>query len=294
MKMVRLVSCFVLLCLLATVPASVVLAQEPVPISEEPQEKPAEKIEFDVPYPAVESIAGGNFEFEVEFKYTGEEARDFELNAIAPRGWEVYMTPKYEKEKKIKSIKIKPTATPSEPVRVVASAPFWPLPDPGEYQITFEATSGNITGSTKLTAAVTAKYVMQLKPVTERYNTKATAGEDNSYQVEVVNASTAPVDNIKFEAVKPDGWEVEFTPEKIESLPAFDKQTVDVNIKPSAKTIAGDYMINLSARGEQTSAKEIDVRVTVETPTIWGWVGVIIIVIVVAGLVVIFMRFSRR
>ncbi len=294
MKMVRLVSCFVLLCLLAIVPASVVLAQEPALISEEPEGEPAEKIEFDVPYPSVESIAGGNFEFEVEFRYTGVEDRDFELNTIAPTGWEAYMTPKYEKEKKIKSINIKPTTTFSEPIRVVVSAPFWPLPDPGEYEITFEATSGDITNSTKLTAAVTARYAMQLIPVTERYNTKATAGEDNSYQVEVVNASTAPVDNIKLEAVNPDGWEIEFTPEKIESLPAFDKQTVDVNIQPSSKTIAGDYLINLSARGEQASAQEIDVRVTVETPTIWGWVGIIIIVIVIAGLVVIFMRFSRR
>jgi uncharacterized membrane protein len=46
--------------------------------------------------------------------------------------------------------------------------------------------------------------------------------------------------------------------------------------------------------GKQASADKMVMRVTVETPTIWGWVGVIIIIIVVAGLIGIFMRFGRR
>ena len=77
-------------------------------------------------------------------------------------------------------------------------------------------------------------------------------------------------------------------------MEAIDEQSIDVNIKPPPKAVAGDYMISLRASGKQTSAGEISIRVTVETPTIWGWVGVVIILIVVIGLVVIFMRFSRR
>jgi uncharacterized membrane protein len=38
----------------------------------------------------------------------------------------------------------------------------------------------------------------------------------------------------------------------------------------------------------------IDVRVTVLTPTIWGWVGIGIVVLVIAGLAVMFMRLGRR
>jgi len=77
-------------------------------------------------------------------------------------------------------------------------------------------------------------------------------------------------------------------------MEAIDEQTVEVNIKPPPKTVAGDYMISLRASGKQIAAEKIDIRVTVETPTIWGWVGVAIILIVVIGLIVIFMRFSRR
>ena len=124
--------------------------------------------------------------------------------------------------------------------------------------------------------------------------TTARAGEDNFFSLAIGNLGTGAIDDIKFSTTKPDGWTVEFTPEKIDRLEAIDEQTVDVNIIPAAKAIAGDYMISLRASGEQTSADEIDIRVTVESPTIWGWVGVIIILIVVIVLVVIFMRFSRR
>ena len=66
-----------------------------------------------------------------------------------------------------------------------------------------------------------------------------------------------------------------------------------MDIKPPPKTVAGDYMITLHVSGKQATADKMDVRVTVETPSIWGWVGVIIIVIVVVGLIVVFMRFGR-
>jgi len=134
---------------------------------------------------------------------------------------------------------------------------------------------------------------MALAPAGELYNTTAKAGKDNYFSIEVGNLGTAAIDNIKFSSTKPTGWTIEFSPDKIESLPAFDSQTVDINMKPPTETIAGDYQITVRASGEQASEK-IDIRVTVETPTIWGWVGVGIILVVIAGLAYIFMRFSRR
>ena len=98
---------------------------------------------------------------------------------------------------------------------------------------------------------------------------------------------------IKLSSSKPSGWSIEFTPEEIDDLSSGSIQTIDVNIKPDAKAIAGDYEITLTADATQTK-EDIKIRVTVETPTILGWVGVGIIVIVIAGVAVIFMRFSRR
>ncbi len=258
-----------------------------------------EKIEVTTVYSKLEATAGEDFVFEVEYRFTGAggvlgESHDFELQTTVPQGWDSYVTPRYEKEKKISAISLKPGVAYGERTRVVVSAPFWPLPEPGEYKITFEVGSGEMKDSVELKAVITARYFLALIPSAERLDTKAKAGKDNYFSVELGNLGTAAVDNINFSSTKPQGWTIEFTPDKVDLLEAIDTQTIDVNIKPPPETIAGDYMVTIRASGAQTSSDKLDIRVTVETPTIWGWVGVGIILIVIIGLVVIFMRFSRR
>lgn len=252
-----------------------------------------EKIELASTYPTLEDISGARFEFEVGLKFRGSEARDFDLVATAPQGWSVSVTPQYERDRKILGIRLEPSITFATKVKVIATPPFWPLSEPGDYQVTLEITSGDLTGTTELTAVITALYTMSVVSSNARLDTKVKAGQDNFFSMEVQNLGTDAIENIKFSSVKPSGWTIEFTPDKIDSLPAIDFQTVDVNIKPPTETIAGDYEITIRISGEQAS-DEIKVRVTVETPTIWGWVGVAIIVLVIGGLVYIFMRLSRR
>ena len=255
-------------------------------------------IEIRALYPTLEGIAGQDFAFEVEFQHIAASMTDepviFNLLTTAPPDWEVYMTPPYEKEKKLSAISLKPGFTFTDKTRVVVTPPFWPLPEPGEYKITLTADSGELKDTVEFTAKITARYALLLLPSEERYNTTATSGKDNYFEVTAGNLGTAAINDIKLSADKPAGWAVEFSPEKLDSLEAFDSQKIDINIKPPPDTIAGDYSISLKASGAQTTARDLDIRVTVESPTIWGWVGVIIIVLVVAGLVVIFLRFSRR
>jgi uncharacterized membrane protein len=289
MKTVRLVCCFCLLlvCLLATAIPGLVLAQDEVTGI-------TENVTLSATFPTVEAIAGGTFAFEVELSYLGESPKVFDLRVSTPAGWDVYMTPQYEKDKKISSITLKPSFGTGETILVNATAPLWPLPEPGDYKIKLEAVSDKLKGSIELTAKITARYSLQMVPTSQLYNTNAKSGKDNYFSIEVGNPGTAAINNIKFSSANPEGWAVEFKPEKIDLLEAFDSQTVQLNIKPPAKTIAGDYNITLRASGTQTSTDEVKIRVTVQTSTIWGWVGVVIILIVVIGLVVIFMRFSRR
>ena len=259
------------------------------------------KIELRQLYPALEAIAGEEFVFEVEFLYTGasmtDEPRIFNLVTEVPKNWNIHMTPPYEKEKKLTAISLKPGFTFTDKTRVVAMPPFLPLPEPGEYSIILEvvdAETGELSDTVEYTAIITARYNLILAPVGDRYNTNATAGEDSFFSAQVVNLGTADIDKVNFSSTKPEGWTIEFTPDTVDSLEALKVQTVDVNIKPPPETIAGDYQITLRASGSQAFAQDLTIRVTVESPTIWGWVGVIIIVLVIASLVVIFMRFSRR
>ena len=258
---------------------------------------PEPTIEIAPSFPKLEGIAGSNFQFEVELTYTsgrlGGDASLFELVVTTPEGWSAYMTPQFDRENRISAIRLAPSFSGTK-IKLIVQSPFWPLPEPGDYTITLEAISADLQTSTELTAKITAKYLMVLAPSGESYNTKAKAGEDNFFSIEVGNLGSAAIENITFSSTKPSGWTIEFSPEKIESLPALDFQTVDINIKPPTETIAGDYRISVRASGNEASEEINFIRVTVETPTIWGWVGVGIIVLVVAGLAYVFMRFSRR
>ena len=110
----------------------------------------------------------------------------------------------------------------------------------------------------------------------------------------MANTGTEDINKITFTSSKPSGWTITFNPDKIDSLAPGMAKEVDVAIEPPSKTIAGDYMINLKAISTDMSPRDIELRVTALTPTIWGWVGVIIVLVVIAGLGVIFRRLGRR
>jgi uncharacterized repeat protein (TIGR01451 family) len=179
-------------------------------------------------------------------------------------------------------------------LQITTTPPSWPLSDPGEYKIKLQAVADNVEGSINLIAKVTAKYLLTAAPANQYYNTTVKAGQDNTFSVKVTNTGTATIENITFSSDKPEGWEVSPKPDKIDLLETQNEKAVDFNIKPPPKTVSGDYMITLTVSGKQASAERMSIRVTVETPSVWGWVGVIIILIVVVGLIVIFMRFGRR
>ena len=288
MKVIRVV------CSLCLLLISILIIAQPVTLLAQGESPTQGKLELTASHTKLEGTSGSSFEFEVKLTYQGDKATTFDLSVTGPKQWDVYVTPSYPKDKRIKDIRLEPGGY-GETLSVTATPPLWLKSEPGEYQITLEVSSGEIRGTITFTAVVTAKYSLSLAPADERYNTTAKAGKNNFFSIEVRNEGSAPIDNITFSSTKPEGWSIEFSLDKVDSLKADKFQTIDVNIKPGAKTIAGDYMVTLQASGKEASAdKPLDIRVTVETPTIWGWTGVSIILIVVAGLAFVIMRFSRR
>lgn len=299
MKSLRLISLFILslVLLAAFLLPGLALAQDGTDNVTPPQEPPPppDMITLSTEFPRLEAIATGSFEFYVKLLYTGQIDRVFDLDVTMPAGWGATVTPQFD-SKLISSITIEKSAfSPTvKTVKVAATTPSWPLAEPGEYTVTLKVASGDVRGQIDLTAKITARYALDAAPSNQLYNTRAKAGQDNTYSITVTNIGTAPVGNITFSSSKPSGWEITYQPEKIETLEILDPKTIDVNIKPPPDTVAGDYMISLSVSGKQAFAGSLQVRVTVATPSIWGWIGVAIIVIVVVGLVVIFMQFGRR
>ena len=262
-----------------------------------------EKIELNSKYPIRPGPVDISFTFDVELLYSGgEEQRTFELSAEGPDGWLVSILQSAYEATEISAIRLDPTQPYPETIAVSASAPYWLFPEPGDYTITLKAAAGEIEDSIDLTARVTARYDFLVRTETERLNVKATAGKESHLTVIITNLGTAPLNQITFRSVKPrvvagEAWSVNFDPDKIENLNPWDEREVEVVIKPPPKTIAGDYMTTLEFNSDpRTSIEppklEIRVQVMGETSTIW--IGIGIVVAVIAALYFVFRRFGRR
>lgn len=68
---------------------------------------------------------------------------------------------------------------------------------------------------------------------------------------------------------------------------------VTVYVTPSEDAISGDYALMLTATGSETS-DSAEFRVSVKTETVWGVVGVLLILAAVGGLTWVFRKYGRR
>ncbi|MBI2832303.1 MAG: hypothetical protein HYX79_08615 [Chloroflexi bacterium] len=294
MKLARIICSSILLLggLLAVLHPGDALAQEPT-------KPPEPALTISNKFPTVEVTSGEKAVFQLELKYVGElngDPKIFDLKVNGPKDWQFYITPQYPTDKKISSIQLSPGFSVGEQIQVNATPAYFLRPQPGDYKITLEASSqdGKITAKAELVTKITATYNLFVIPAGEKYNTTATAGKENVFSIKVVNGGSAPIRQLSFSADKPEEWLVTFEPQKLDSIASADTQTVDVKITPPARTIAGDYLITLKTSGTEASAEKLELRVTVETPTIWGWVGIAIVVVVIVGLVLTFRQLSRR
>ena len=252
-------------------------------------------VKLKVDFPVLTAKSGDSVEFEVEVMWMGGERRRFDIAATSPLGWTTTIFTQYGRvpEAQMAAMWMEPRKFFGNDVRVVVEPMPGNRPEPGDYVVTLEASSEDIRGTTELTARVTAKYEFAMLTGTGRLNTEGTAGKDNRLAILLVNSGSAPIENLSFTSIKPGGWVVTYNPEKIDSLEPGVTQELDVIITPPEKTIAGDYGLTLQARSTQAN-DELMIRVTVLTPTIWGWVGILIVVAVIAGVGVTFWRLGRR
>lgn len=263
-----------------------------MPLNQE-QPPPEEKLEISCLYPALRDISGNPFAFEVELKWHGSQSKRFNLAASAPPRWTALIV-EGTSGREVPAIELVPENTYAI---YVALMPLTnELPEPGNYVVTFEARSDDINETLELMAVVTAKYLFAFYTENEQLNIEVTAGEENHLSLMIANTGTAKIEDITLNSSEPYGWTITFNPEEISSIEAGLVRTVDAVIKPPRKVIAGDYMITMQAIVSKglIPTKELQIRVTVLTPTVWGWVGILIVLAVIAGLGVMFRRLGRR
>jgi uncharacterized membrane protein len=297
---------FFLTILSVTLIAGAVLAPVAVMAADEEEETttPPETLLVNAKFPSMTGPADSTFKFEIEFTYrtTNTVGEDFDLTVSGPQGWLLYCAEStYKLDSQVSAIHLEPYSV-KQPVVVVAVAPFWLYPEPGDYPITLNITSENIEESVDLVATITARYGLDADTVNGRLNTKTTAGKAATFGINVYNTGTAVLDKVALTSTRPSGianeeWKVEFEPKEIEALQPGDDVEVQVSITPPDKTIAGDYMVKLKFDGDPDLSSEppaLDIRVSVATKTAWGIIGAVIVVLVIGGLVWAFKEFGRR
>jgi uncharacterized membrane protein len=123
---------------------------------------------------------------------------------------------------------------------------------------------------------------------------RGASGGTITQQLVLVNDGTADLSNVQITATTPRDWTVTYDPsDTLETLAAGESATVTASIVPSNDAIAGDYVVTFSATGGDVS-DEIEIRVTIETSPLWGFVGIALIVAVLAGLWWVFRTYGRR
>ncbi len=241
-------------------------------------------------YPVLSTPTGQTLKFTVDLKNETNKPMTASLIAQAPEGWVVRFKPQYG-DTVISSIALKENGT--ETLSVEVDSPV--RAKTSEYPVTIRARAGAFEGSTTLKVTLKGTPDLRIGTRADTLNTSLTAGKRTSVDILVGNAGTAPVRNLTFIASKkPEKWTVEFKPDKIDGINPGEVREIKLEILAPPRTIAGDYLLSFAPNSPDANAKPVEFRVTVSTPTLWGWLGVLIVAAVVLGLGVVFVRLGRR
>jgi uncharacterized membrane protein len=166
--------------------------------------------------------------------------------------------------------------------------------DAKEYPVTIQARAGAYEASTALKVSLKGTQDLKMVAASGTLSVSMTAGKKSPVDILVGNAGTASIRNLAFIVKKPsDKWVVEFKPDKIPELKPQEVKQITMEVTAPDRTIAGDYLMGVTANSPETN-KSFDFRITLSTPTIWGWIGFGIVGLVVLGLAVVFFRLGRR
>ncbi len=253
------------------------------------EEKKSKDVKITTSYPVLEGPTDAKFEFSLEVENKLDKDTIFNLGYEGPRNWDIKFKPAYE-EKYFSSLRIKQGQSESMAVEV---KPYL-LAEAGRYPIKVKVSSAEAKAEAEIMVVLTGTYKLDIGTADRRLSFSAFQGKEAIFSFLVKNSGSATQNNIRFLApVKPENWKVEFKPEKIATLAPEEIKQIDANITPADTALVGDYLVQLAVQGEKEPEK-LELRATVKASTAWGWIGIGIIVLVVAGLVVLFIRLGRR
>jgi len=244
------------------------------------------KTEFTSTQANMEGVATSTFSFVAALRNSTVETQHYALAADVPAGWTVIFRPNY---KQATSVDIEPNS------KVDISIDIDPADrtEAGLYKIPVRAFTNATSALLDLEVVITGTYGMTLTTPTGLLSTSITAGDTRRLDLVLNNTGSTPLRNISLTSAAPVNWEVVFDPDRIELVEPGKSFPLAVSIKASKKAIAGDYATTLDASSPETSSK-VSLRVTVKTPMIYGWLGILIIIGSLGLVYYLFRKYGRR
>ncbi|XID94757.1 NEW3 domain-containing protein [Paenibacillaceae bacterium WGS1546] len=244
------------------------------------------KSELQVDQPNMQGHADTAFSYSMTLGNRTASAQQYALSADAPAGWDVRFS---VGGANVTSVEVEAGGSKTITLNVTPSDSA----AAGTYPIAVQAASGSSSAEAQVEAAITGTYGLSLSTADDRLSADITAGKTRNLELVVRNTGSAELSDVNLSGRMPANWEVTFEPKTIRALAAGQSVPVTATIKASDKALAGDYVANLSASSAEKTA-DAALRMTVKTSVLWGWVGVLIIVAVLAGIYGLFRKYGRR
>ena len=239
-------------------------------------------------FPELRGPSSSTFSFNLTLHNDTAAESTFSIDSTGPDGWTV--TAKPASQAQATSVIVAAGSTTG--INVSATPAQGAIA--GTFPIEVTATSGSKSAKVDLNVVITGSYAMTVStPNQGPLSTTANAGSEQDFQLTITNTGTAPLTNVASTATAPTNWKVTFDQPTIASIDPGSTATVTAQITPTGNAIAGDYNVTMTATAAEANANTT-VRVTVQTPSFWWIVGIVLIGGTFAGLYWVFRTYGRR
>ncbi|WP_020612879.1 COG1470 family protein [Sediminispirochaeta bajacaliforniensis] len=247
-----------------------------------------ERLSLDADLPSVKGTPKAEFSYEVELKNNSAGQVLVNLDAAAPKGFQVVFTENYG-DKELSTIPIE--GGKSKKIKVKVKPPQGVAE--GSYEINVVAKSQSAEAETTLSMEIKGQPELNIAGPEGRLSGSAVAGRDTVFDLTLKNSGSAAAKNIKLSGSGPRSWNVKFSPETVDEVAAGESVNVKATVRPSSEAISGDYNVSLRGSSDVGSFSET-FRITVRTSTLWGIVAILIIAAAAVVLVTAVRKFGRR
>lgn len=243
---------------------------------------------FESQYPEQEGASGASFSFEASLVNNSASQQNYSFSSNAPAGWTVSFTPSGESSP-VNSITVEPRQSQAVTIGVTPSVDA----QAGDYTISCSAVSAGETLKTDLKATITGNYSLDVSTPSGRLSTEAYPNKQKEITLKLTNNGNTDLKNVNLTATTPDGWSMSFSQPAVEVIEAGASVEVTARLTPGKDALSGDYVVTVKAAGSETS-DTAEFRISIKTETVWGIVGVLLIICVFAGLGWVFHKYGRR